>query len=81
MSQCQSLPCHDLRQRDEEALIALLLSPLLPSLRVKDQLLLLPTALPEVEKKDESYRYLQASLEPPGSTVGALCEVEPQVVQ
>ena len=80
MSQCQNLPCHDLLQRNGEALIALLLSPL-PSLRVKDQLLLPPTALLEEEKKVESYHYLQASLESPGSTVEAVCEVEPQVAQ
>ena len=79
MSLCQSLPCHDLLQRDGD-LIVLLLSHL-PSLRVKDQLLLLPTALLEEEKKGESYHYLQAFLEPPGSTVEAVCEAEPQAAQ
>ena len=82
MSQCQSLPFHDLRQRDGEAPIDLPLSPL-PSPRVKDQLLLIPTALLEVEKKDESYHFLQASpdFEAPGSIVEVVCEVEPQAAQ
>ena len=77
---CQSLPCHDLHQKDEEVLIDLLLVPL-PSLDQNYRPLLFPTDLLEVEKKDESCHCLQASLDHPGSTVEAVCEVEPRAAQ